>query len=371
MYVVPPIDVEIQLAADVCVAVFCVTLFPKCWVSGMLTKESIPSGCIALPLWLRRTFFLADDLLGHRLTVTDVQVHELPVASSVTLRCVAKEPPTLPDFQGCASSTAALSRPDVILQKQIQHRSFKALTVGLRFSIFYCSKDGGGCWEFEVTSIKARQNLCLSSQSDDEMLLPPRQSQSLGSNHRGSVLLPEGSAGCVFSNCENTGELDVEYNLQTDASSTLVTPQPQLDEMNPGDAFDLQRRLPNLDFTTEPEPGGSSRLFDPRMLEEFQKHFHKTPDAVAFAPGRLEFLGNHLDYNGGPVHGVAINKGVTACVAFQETPQISLRTSQTAHPISDGVQPPPGVFVLFDDLHKQADKESRRIPAWALYAVRV
>ena len=34
-------------------------------------------------------------------------------------------------------------------------------------------------------------------------------------------------------------------------------------------------------------------------------------DAVAaFAPGRIEFLGNHLDYNGGIVLGTAINAGI-------------------------------------------------------------
>ena len=36
-------------------------------------------------------------------------------------------------------------------------------------------------------------------------------------------------------------------------------------------------------------------------------------DAVAaFAPGRIEFLGNHLDYNGGVVLGTAINAGIYA-----------------------------------------------------------
>ena len=34
-------------------------------------------------------------------------------------------------------------------------------------------------------------------------------------------------------------------------------------------------------------------------------------DAVgSFAPGRIEFLGNHLDYNGGIVLGTAINAGI-------------------------------------------------------------
>ena len=30
----------------------------------------------------------------------------------------------------------------------------------------------------------------------------------------------------------------------------------------------------------------------------------------SFAPGRIEFLGNHLDYNGGDVLGMAVNAGI-------------------------------------------------------------
>ena len=33
---------------------------------------------------------------------------------------------------------------------------------------------------------------------------------------------------------------------------------------------------------------------------------------ASFAPGRIEFLGNHLDYNGGTVLGTAINAGIYA-----------------------------------------------------------
>ena len=42
--------------------------------------------------------------------------------------------------------------------------------------------------------------------------------------------------------------------------------------------------------------------------EEYRKQMK---DSVAsFAPGRIEFLGNHLDYNGGTVLGTAINAGI-------------------------------------------------------------
>lgn len=43
----------------------------------------------------------------------------------------------------------------------------------------------------------------------------------------------------------------------------------------------------------------------------FKSQFGEQPSVVAHAPGRLEFIGNHLDYNGGPVLGAAINRYVT------------------------------------------------------------
>ena len=42
--------------------------------------------------------------------------------------------------------------------------------------------------------------------------------------------------------------------------------------------------------------------------EEYRRHMQGS--VAAFAPGRIEFLGNHLDYNGGMVLGTAINAGI-------------------------------------------------------------
>ncbi len=39
------------------------------------------------------------------------------------------------------------------------------------------------------------------------------------------------------------------------------------------------------------------------------------PDGVAIAPGRIELLGNHVDYNGGPVLAAAINRFVVVAIA--------------------------------------------------------
>lgn len=51
------------------------------------------------------------------------------------------------------------------------------------------------------------------------------------------------------------------------------------------------------------------------MRAFFEEQFGRPPAVIARAPGRLEFIGNHLDYNGGPVLGAAIDRGVRVAVA--------------------------------------------------------
>jgi galactokinase len=46
------------------------------------------------------------------------------------------------------------------------------------------------------------------------------------------------------------------------------------------------------------------------LLEKFRAAFGRGPEIVARAPGRIEFIGNHTDYNGGRVLGAAIDRGV-------------------------------------------------------------
>lgn len=46
-----------------------------------------------------------------------------------------------------------------------------------------------------------------------------------------------------------------------------------------------------------------------------------TPDRVAHAPGRLELLGNHVDYNGGNVLAAAIDRSVAVAVAASAAPE--------------------------------------------------
>lgn len=58
----------------------------------------------------------------------------------------------------------------------------------------------------------------------------------------------------------------------------------------------------------------------------FARAFGRPPDVVAAAPGRIELIGNHTDYNGGPVLGAAINRGTTVALARRDDGRIRLRS---------------------------------------------
>jgi galactokinase len=56
----------------------------------------------------------------------------------------------------------------------------------------------------------------------------------------------------------------------------------------------------------------------------FTKTFNDSADLYSFAPGRIEFIGNHTDYNGGDVIGLAIKEGVTMAFKRREDDAINL-----------------------------------------------
>lgn len=63
---------------------------------------------------------------------------------------------------------------------------------------------------------------------------------------------------------------------------------------------------------------------DAPTLQLFKKHYSGQPSHYAFAPGRIEFIGNHTDYNGGLVMGAAITEGITVGVSLRDDALISI-----------------------------------------------
>ncbi|MFP4166764.1 MAG: galactokinase [Opitutales bacterium] len=47
-----------------------------------------------------------------------------------------------------------------------------------------------------------------------------------------------------------------------------------------------------------------------KVRKLYQTTFGEEPECIAFAPGRIEFIGNHTDYNGGLVLGAAVAEGI-------------------------------------------------------------
>jgi len=56
----------------------------------------------------------------------------------------------------------------------------------------------------------------------------------------------------------------------------------------------------------------------------FEQHFTGSPTYFAFAPGRIEFIGNHTDYNGGLVMGAAVTEGITVAVSLRDDANINI-----------------------------------------------
>lgn len=62
-------------------------------------------------------------------------------------------------------------------------------------------------------------------------------------------------------------------------------------------------------------PGRPSLSMREKLLTLFHAIFGRSPAVIARAPGRIEFIGNHTDYNGGTVLGAAIDRGVWVALA--------------------------------------------------------
>ena len=62
------------------------------------------------------------------------------------------------------------------------------------------------------------------------------------------------------------------------------------------------------------------------LIEQSKEEYRKQMigSVASFAPGRIEFLGNHLDYNGGTVLGTAINAGIYGLAQHREDDSFQL-----------------------------------------------
>ncbi len=77
-----------------------------------------------------------------------------------------------------------------------------------------------------------------------------------------------------------------------------------------------------------------------RLAENFRNRFHREPEHYFFCPGRVNLIGEHIDYNGGEVMPCAISRGTWLAIArnvdkklrfecgnFPETAELHLQSS--------------------------------------------
>ncbi len=57
-----------------------------------------------------------------------------------------------------------------------------------------------------------------------------------------------------------------------------------------------------------------------RLKSQFESNYAASPELVTAAPGRVEFIGNHTDYNNGPVIGAAIDRRTYVALRRIEEP---------------------------------------------------
>ncbi len=93
------------------------------------------------------------------------------------------------------------------------------------------------------------------------------------------------------------------------------------------------------------------------LIAAFQEQFSRPPILLASAPGRVNLLGEHVDYNEGPVLPAAIDRRVHLAAAPSPDGIVSLYAIDLDSQVS---------FSL-DALKDKKDVHSQPLPAWALY----
>ena len=69
------------------------------------------------------------------------------------------------------------------------------------------------------------------------------------------------------------------------------------------------------------------------IIEKFRSVYGRAPEIVAYAPGRIEFIGNHTDYNGGAVLGAALDRGIWVAVAGRPDGRRQFASDQRGAPV--------------------------------------
>jgi len=93
------------------------------------------------------------------------------------------------------------------------------------------------------------------------------------------------------------------------------------------------------------------------VVAHFQGHFGEAPAYVVRAPGRVNLLGEHVDYNDGFVLPIAIDRATWLAFSPSDTDQTTLMAADLSGEVSFAPE----------TLSAKTDTGGRRLPSWALY----
>jgi len=78
----------------------------------------------------------------------------------------------------------------------------------------------------------------------------------------------------------------------------------------------------------------SAKSMKAQILAQFQKTYGRQPEFLTRAPGRIEFIGNHTDYNAGTVLGASIDRGVWVAIAKRADKQRRFFSGLNGHMVT-------------------------------------
>lgn len=93
------------------------------------------------------------------------------------------------------------------------------------------------------------------------------------------------------------------------------------------------------------------------VISPYNRLFNEKPHFLVRGPGRVNLLGEHVDYNGGPVLPAAIEQSVWIAADESGSEQINIHALDLNEQVS---------FRL-EDLNERQDREGQALPTWALY----
>src|SRR4030042_870802 len=91
------------------------------------------------------------------------------------------------------------------------------------------------------------------------------------------------------------------------------------------------------------------------LASRFEQIFGQLPRVEACAPGRVNLLGEHVDYNQGVVLPIAIDRAVTLVAAATSDAKVTLSALDLGEQVS---------FEL-SNIDKKCDLSSDPLPGWA------